>query len=209
MAVKNHALDNPITAAAQQEFLSHGYEKASLRKIAAQAQVTIGAIYTRYPTKDALFGSLVQPLLDQIDVAFTDLKADYYQTHGDPAALTAVMEREADVILHLLFDHYDRAVLLLCRSAGSSWAHCFDAILDRKIQETAAFFQTAGAQFTAPDPRVLKLLLSAQFHLYSQIISEGYDLAAARQMLRATMVYHTGGWMALFGVSQASEPQEV
>ena len=78
MALKNHALDDGILQAAKAEFLEKGYEAASLRKIAAQAGVTIGAIYTRYPTKDQLFCALVQPLLDQIGEAFSSLKGSYY-----------------------------------------------------------------------------------------------------------------------------------
>ena len=62
MALKNHALDDGILQAEKAEFLEKGYETASLRKIAAQAGVTIGAIYTRYSTKDQLFCALVQPL---------------------------------------------------------------------------------------------------------------------------------------------------
>ena len=66
MAVKNHALDEKILTAAREEFLSCGFEKASLRKIAASAEVTVGAIYTRWPTKDQLFYALVEPLVDRI-----------------------------------------------------------------------------------------------------------------------------------------------
>lgn len=47
MALRDHALDDKITAAAKQEFLEKGYTGASLRKIAEKAGVTVGAIQTR------------------------------------------------------------------------------------------------------------------------------------------------------------------
>ena len=66
MALRDHSLDGRITAAAREEFLDKSYTGASLRKIAEKAGVTVGAIQTRCKTKDALFCSLLQPLLADI-----------------------------------------------------------------------------------------------------------------------------------------------
>ena len=197
MALKNHALDGGILQAAKAEFLEKGYEAASLRKIASQAGVTIGAIYTRYPTKDNLFRSLVQPLLDQIGEAFSALRGSYYEEQQDlqPELMARSMALESQTILHLLFDDYDRAVLLLFRSTGSSLEHFFEGIIEEKLRETKAFFQVAGLPH--PEDRVLRLLVSGQFHMYVQIIRDGYDLEQAKKLMEAAMVYHTGGWIAL------------
>ena len=59
MANRDHSLDDRIICAARAEFLSCGFRKASLRKIADNAGVTTGAIYTRYRNKDTLFSSLM------------------------------------------------------------------------------------------------------------------------------------------------------
>lgn len=48
MASKDHSLDSGIAQAAYKEFLTCGFQKASLHKIAENAGVTTGAIYTRY-----------------------------------------------------------------------------------------------------------------------------------------------------------------
>ena len=63
MANKDHSLEDGIVQAAYSEFLTYGFQKASLHKIADKAGVTTGAIYTRYKNKDALFGSLLQDFL--------------------------------------------------------------------------------------------------------------------------------------------------
>ena len=207
MAQKNHALDDKITNAALREFLESGYEKASMRKIAAAAGVTIGAIYTRYPTKDQLFLSLVLPLMERIDQAFCSLKGAYGSPETvEPSQLAQSMQTESQAILHLLFDDYDRAVLLLCRSQGSSLESFFDGVLERKIQETIAYFRSA--QLPHPDAGVLRLLVSGQFHMYFQILSEGCDLEEAKHRMYAAMIYHTGGWLTLLRM-QESEQTEV
>ena len=198
MANKDHSLDTPIITAAFTEFLTNGYEKTSLRTIAANADVTVGAIYTRYKTKDLLFCSLVQPLLNRIEETFSSLKAEYSSEDPiyDPKEFIQTMQNESTMILHLLFDDYDLAVLLLCRSAGSSLEHFFDSIVDRKIQESIEFFKNANV--TGLDINVLKLLISSQFHMYYQIIENGYDLDTAKTILHSVMIYHTGGWISLF-----------
>ena len=197
MAVKNHALDDRIIAAARAEFLENGFEKASLRKIAANADVTVGAIYTRWPTKDQLFCALVEPLLARIGEVFASLRAEYNPEAPQytPEHMAHSMHMESRLILDLLFEDYDRAVLLLCRSTGSSLESFFDRVVEEKLRETLIFFDHVGLPH--PSPSVLRLLVTAQFQMYAQILSEGCRIDEARDTLNAAMVYHTGGWMAL------------
>lgn len=207
MALRNHDLDDKIVHAALQEFLDNGYEKASLRKIASAAGVTIGAIYTRYPTKDQLFCSLVQPLTDRIQETFQSLKDPYgTQEELPPAQLARSMQLESQAIVNLLFEDYDRAVLLLCRSTGSSLETFLDTMVEQKIQDTLSCFQ--AAQSTHPSEGVLRLLISGQYHMYSQILSEGCDLSDAKERAHAAMIYHTGGWLTLLRMQSAQKADD-
>ena len=208
MANKDHSLDGRIVDAALAEFMQCGYEKASLRKIAAAADVTVGAIYTRYKTKDSLFCSLVEPLIRRIGQSFQEIRADYYKEAMQVTLehMAQAMQQENEAILHLLFDDYDRAVLLLCRSRGSSLEHFFDQIVQSKIEETAAFYQSI--QIPHPPANVMKLLITAQFHMYFQVIEEGFCLGEARQVMDAVMVYNTSGWLALMNGTTAKTDKE-
>ena len=198
MALRDHSLDDKITSAAREEFAQKGYTGASLRKIAGKAGVTVGAIQTRYPSKDALFTCLLQPFLEEIGALFRDTRADYYSGAGADflQGLNASMRQESAAILRLIFDHYEDAVLLLCRSAGSSLEHCFDGIVQRKIDESIAFFRQAG--FTAIDETLLGLLISAQFDGYRRIVLDCPQRETAERYMASLMTYHFGGWTALF-----------
>ncbi len=206
MALRDHSLDDKITSAAREEFAQKGYTGASLRKIAGKAGVTVGAIQTRYPSKDALFTCLLQPFLEEIGALFRDTRADYYSGAGADflQGLNASMRQESAAILRLIFDHYEDAVLLLCRSAGSSLEHCFDGIVQRKIDESIAFFRQAG--FTAIDETLLGLLISAQFDGYRRIVLDCPQRETAERYMASLMTYHFGGWAALF--DSASHAQE-
>ncbi len=197
MANKNHDLDQRIIDAAKAEFLLNGYEKASLRKIAVGANVTIGAIYTLYKTKDCLFTSLVTPLIEEIKEAFASIKGTYYKDSvpSDTHSLLSSLETESMFILHLLFDNYDKSRLLLCKSVGSSMGHFFNKVVDLKIQETIRFFENVNIPH--PSYKIMKLFTSSQFHMYYQVINDGCSLEEAKEMIGSAVIFNTGGWLAL------------
>ena len=55
-----------ILEAGKKEFLTYGYEKASLRRIAKEASVTTGAIYGYFPGKKALFDALTSDTAEEL-----------------------------------------------------------------------------------------------------------------------------------------------
>ncbi len=198
MALRDHSLDDKIIDAAFSEFLKKGYRGASLRKIAEAAGVTVGAIQIRYKSKDELFSCLLKPLLDDIKTLFESTKADYF-SKTDVDVLTKLkmsMKNESTAIIRLIFDNYDQAVLLLCKSEGSCLEHCFDEIVQRKIKESISFFKEIDRNFA--DEKLLGFLISAQFDDYRRIVSECSDKKTAEKYIGLLMTYHFGGWSALF-----------
>ncbi len=198
MALRDHSLDDKIISAALEEFSDKGYMGASLRKIAERAGVTVGAIQIRYKSKDELFVSLLKPFIDDIEAAFRRIKSDYYSGNGEDilTQLDISMRNESSAILHLIFDNYDDAVLLLYRSSGSSLENYFDMLVENKIKESILFFQNAG--YTGADERLLKLLISSQFDSYRRIVIDCPDRQTAEKYMHSLMTYHLGGWSALF-----------
>ena len=205
MARRNPALDEKIIAAARAEFLEKGYQGASLRPIAERAGATVGAIQIRYKTKDALLRALLTPFLSEIEGVFQATKTEYWQYPPSErlAFIEKSMKMESEAILSLIFDHYDDAVLLLCKSEGSSLADCFDQIVARKVAESEAFFSALDAE--PFDGELLRLLIGAQFYSYRQIVQNGYERDAAKRAMQALMRYHMGGWTALLNASREDE----
>ena len=208
MALRDRSLDDKIIKAAREEFSEKGYSGASLRKIAEKAGATVGAIQTRYKSKDELFGYLLKPLLNDIEALFQNTKAEYYSSAENNflAGLKTSMQHESAAILHLIFDHYEEAVLLLCRSAGSSFEHSFDGLVQSKIKESAMFFRAEGVANI--DEKLLGLLISAQFDSYRRIVAECPDRKTAEGYMDALMVYHFGGWTAFFDSLNKSREDE-
>ena len=56
-----------IIEAAKQEFLTYGYADASLRRIAAAANIQVGRLYKHFASKDAVVGGVPAKVIKMLD----------------------------------------------------------------------------------------------------------------------------------------------
>lgn len=61
-----------IVESAEKEFKKMGFEKASMRMIAANANMTVGNLYRYYKNKEKLFGSIVSELIVELKKLIAD-----------------------------------------------------------------------------------------------------------------------------------------
>ena len=66
-----------ILEAGKKEFLTFGYEKASLRRIAAEASVTTGAIYGCFSGKEAIFEALTGEVSQTLVDMYTNVHREF------------------------------------------------------------------------------------------------------------------------------------
>jgi AcrR family transcriptional regulator len=59
MQIPKEEIKRDIIAAAEHEFLIHGYKNASLRTIAKKAKTTLGNVYNYFPNKEAILDTIV------------------------------------------------------------------------------------------------------------------------------------------------------
>ena len=81
MSKPDTSIDPRILESAKEEFLLHGYEKASTNVICKNAGVTWGALAKRYAGKDELFCALVSPVAESFKET---LKTQQVQFHSLP-----------------------------------------------------------------------------------------------------------------------------
>lgn len=72
MQIKKEDLRQSIYQCAAQEFLSKGFENASMRTIAKKANTSIGNIYHYYPSKDALLDEMMEGALRDVTRLFDE-----------------------------------------------------------------------------------------------------------------------------------------
>ncbi len=101
-----------ILSSGRQEFLTKGFDKASLRTICKNAQVTTGAFYSYFPRKEELFSAIIGPLLK-----------DYYLMYEGviQSALADMRNCEKNElrVIDFILDHREEFRLLFDCSAGT------------------------------------------------------------------------------------------
>ena len=197
MANKDHSLDSGIIKAAYDEFLSCGFQKASLHKIAQKAGVTTGAIYTRYKNKDALFASLLQDFLAVMEEAFSSVAEEYARAKesGRPEDIICAIHAEEKVYFRLLTEHYNECTLFFSRSDGSSVEKILKELMNRKTKQTVDFFSDVYGK--TPNEDAIRLLMGSQFWYFRQLLNEHLDQKKMFACLRSILDFFNAGWRQL------------
>lgn len=197
MANKDHSLDSGIIQAAYAEFLSCGFQKASLHKIAEEAGVSTGAIYTRYKNKDALFVSLLDEFIVKLNDYFAPVAAEYEKAKqlGTTQALLDAIDFEERIYMKLLTEHCDECTLFFSRSDGSSVEAMLHELMQRKTEQTVEFFcQVYGK---APNAEAIRLLMGSQFWYFRQLLNERLNEDDMIACLHTLLGFFNAGWRQL------------
>lgn len=120
---KKHDTYTEILKNAKIEFLQKGFEKASMRSIAAMTGITAGALYKHFPSKAAIFEELVQPLIGQalsIGANFSETAIHLFTAEGNSVTKEAIRISIQD-LCDLVYSRFDDFRLLFNRSAGTTY----------------------------------------------------------------------------------------
>ncbi len=197
MSNKDHSLDNGIIKAAYDEFLAHGFQKASLHKIAGNAGVTTGAIYTRYKNKDALFVSLLQNFFETMEELFSPAAEEYERAKESARTedIIRAINAEENIYFRLLAEHYDDCTLFFSRSDGSSVEAMLGELMDRKTKQTVEFFSDVYGK--TPNEDAIRLLMGSQFWYFRQLLNERLEEDKMLACLRSIIDFFNAGWRQL------------
>lgn len=92
------AIEEALMAAAFDEFAEHGYSGASLTRIVAQAHMSKTTLYSRYPSKEALFKNVMRQQID------SEKPYEILNSHVEPLNIADGLERFAIEILNFSFE---------------------------------------------------------------------------------------------------------
>ncbi|MBE6123332.1 MAG: helix-turn-helix transcriptional regulator [Solobacterium sp.] len=194
MASKDHSLDEKIVDAARNEFLEVGYRNASMRKIAARAGITTGALYTRYENKDVLFASLVYETGMLFEKEFSALKPEHYQIAIREGKFSQLSAHEAGRLLDIIYSHHDECYLLFCCSEGSTAEKYYPLLVKNKARAIARYMNAAGNPVTRD---TVEMLTAAQYSYFVEVLRRKYTREQAGELFRNVLKFCDAGWLAL------------
>lgn len=195
-----------IEACGMREFLKKGFNGASLRHIVREAGVTTGAFYKHYPTKAALFESLVGPCVQYIYRMFDENYAAFVSQ--DLADQTRNMNENSDrltaELLPYIYDHHDAIKLVLTASEGTPYADFAHQLARREERSTLAYAELIrenGVDVPELDAEFVHMVSSGLFAAAFEIILHDMDQEAAYRRIRMLERFYAAGWGRILGVS--------
>ncbi len=175
MQVKKDEVKKKIMNAAKAEFLKHGFEKASLRNIAAAADTTNANIYNYFKNKDELFCTIVKPGLDFIEDSMLTHEELYDENHffwkETPEATQKSMDCYYEYALGVE-QFSDELWLLLYGSSGSSFENYREYIFAGYSKHTILFFDKFNELHPGKIIKPAEMLIHSLAAMYLSMIEE-------------------------------------
>ena len=203
MAKRVSGVTEKLMECAKEEFLANGYENASLRIIAEKAGSSKGAIYIRYPDKESLYRSLVQPAADGFCELLQTVLSGFTTMPGNEQ--TQQMLRYSNdgfpKVVDYLYDHFDEFKLLLTSGENSVYQEFIHRVVELDTKCTVKYIEASGNDAITSGrltPELNHLLSSAFYTGMFEVIIHDMPKEQALEHIHRMRRFYTAGWQTIF-----------
>lgn len=189
-----------IIASMREEFLTYGFEKASLNRISREVGITTAGLYKHFKSKEAMFGYLVERTLNDLKAL---QRAEYEDMESDAVGSDPFSEEWMETLVDFIYDHYEGVKLLICCSTGS----CYESFEEDLIHEEEESNKQYGELLRKVGYKVKKLtdiewhILSTEYiHLVFEIVRHDMERNEALKHMKFVKMLLYPGWKEIFGL---------
>ena len=190
-----------VLAAAREEFLAYGFEKASMRRVGERCGLTAAGLYRHCRDKAGLFDLLVAPAIGQLNTWMEDHLARY---------LTAVQENGSlqwqdswiDMMREVVYPNVEDYHLLLTCSSGTKYESFLHNLTQTAQEQTLLYLpilRQKGLAVRDISPAELHLLYSAYVTALFEPVIHHYSMDESIRCLETIEAFFLPGWKTLFG----------
>lgn len=196
-----------LLESAKQEFLTYGFQKASLRNICKNAGVTTGALYFFFADKATLFEALVKDVAEQLmDMlkAHTLQEETTYRKHP-------LMEPDFDIefgkeLISFYYENQDVGELLFRCAEGSSYQHFVDeiiAFLEQRNKVVLSYM--VGRDNDVFNECTMHWLSHLQVEAFLHVLSHNFSKEQSIKQIEIVVTYLRGGFNSLYQKAQTNK----
>ena len=192
-----------IIAAAKEEFLSCGFENASMRRIAANAGITASGLYKHFSNKEEMFAYLVQPMLDEFFTLYRQKEKEEHDAIEQIGAAAAFLNDDALYTMQFIYDHLDAFRLLVCCSQGTRYENYAHKLAEMEEESSLRYIEALrrhGDHVPEFDRREFHLLVSANVEAVLQPIRHQFTREEAMHYAETINTFFSKGWKWLCGM---------
>ncbi len=190
-----------LMAAAREEFLEYGFEKASMRSIAKRCGLTAAALYRHCRDKEDLFEQLVSPAAMTME-SWLSVHVDGYIKSLNCKEDLRWRDSWIDLMRDVVYPNMEDYFLLAARSQGTSYENFVHDMTEAGQAQFRSYFpvlRELGYQVRDIHPAELHLLLSAYTAALFEPVIHRYPLDDALRCLDTIETFFLPGWKQLMG----------
>ena len=195
------ATNAKIIACMRDEFLTWGYEKASLNRIAKKVGITTAGLYKHFDGKEAMFGFLVKDTLED----FARLQDESSsQMSGDVTTYSPFREEYTIPLVDFIYDHYEGFKLLLCCSEGSRYGSFEEDLIECETTSNkryAQMLEQTGIPVKPLTDMEWHLLSTEYIHAVFEMVRHDFSKEEAYRHMEFIKTLMYPGWQKIFGLS--------
>lgn len=198
MQIQKEEVKQRILQAAKEEFLTKGFEKASMREIAHKAQITVGNIYAYFHGKEGLLDALLLPSVEQ-------MKRFIFEFSKGEAISELTLGQVTDSLTDIFLENQGQFMLLMNGVDGTKYEHIreqLQAMVTQRIQEELM----PNLSLSPPQPLLAAMLSGA---LLEGILLAFSSYEGREEVLRDQLAQFLSIMFRGFGFVEAQEGENI
>ncbi|MBO8470109.1 MAG: TetR/AcrR family transcriptional regulator [Spirochaetes bacterium] len=194
-----------ILETAKKEFLERGFQGTSMRRIAALAGVTTGALYGYFDSKEKIFDSLVEDSYNAVMNAYKDAHVEFAALPYDTqvSGMGDITAKCVEWCLEYIYDHLDEFRLILMCSEGTRYTNMVDEMMkieEESTEEFISLMRKNGMEIPEIDPLLEHMVTSGYFTSFFEVVRHSVPREDARIYIHNLQAFYKAGWERLFGM---------
>ena len=189
-------------AAAREEFLERGFEKASMRSIADRCGMTAAGIYRHCKDKEDLFCQLVSPAEDKL-MEWGRAHMHRYEELVKKNRKMVWQDSYIDMMREVIYPNMEDYHLLIAKSKGSkyeTYLHDMTEMAQDKFLTYLGELRKDGINAPEITEQQLHLLLTAYLTALFEPVVHNYPYEEANEALTTLERFFLPGWKKMMNI---------
>lgn len=194
-------IHSKIFKAAREEFIRQGFKNASMRMISKRSGVGLSNIYNYYKSKDEIYRTVLNPILQAFHTLCKKHNGQEYQTI-DVFTMKSYQRMMLDDFMVIVREHRTELKLLLFHSEGSSLESFRDDFTRKQTLEGINYLKGMKEKYPYINcdisPFFIHTLTSMWLTVLGEVAIHDHLTSNDIEIFMAEFVsYGTGGWKEL------------
>lgn len=184
-----------IIPCAKKEFLDKGFERASMRTIADDAEMSVAGLYRHFESKEAMFEAMVLPAVKGIKEMFLSMRGPFSELPGDTQK-EVVEDYSNDKFprfMEFIYDHLDAFKLLIKCADGTPYANFIHDLVEIDVEYNSKFIEATGNSGRCT-PELMHILSSAFYSGIFEVVIHDMPRKDAENHIEKLQRFFAAGW---------------